>query len=796
MCLKCEERSVKILKKYLVALLLSFLLVVVSLSHVSAQTIAERNTSINNWKTALTGKAFPKSNTALKLTLTEKENDLKQNVLSRLNTNPSKNYIFSNITSWKTNSTQLTMTALNIEKMATLYQTPNSIYYHSPTIKQNILYALNWFYTKAYNEKTVDNYGNWYDWQIATPGSLVNTLTLMKTDLTDAQLQNYLKGVNRFNPAKAATDRYLGTGANRVNKAFVIIMSGVLGNNQSKITLGNDILKRVYVPVTSGDGFYEDGTFIQHTNTPYTTGYGADILARSADFYQIFNGTSTLGTFRSLPMMFKYLETTYSPVLYKNEPLDMTRGRGVTLKATTSEQVGNGLLYDMFTVSQKNSNPAYRKKYAILTKSSIANASLRADFYKSLTVAQAQTFQTLLQNKNISNAYPSPTQNKMMSYASQMIDRKPNYVAGISMFSKKASAFESITGANKLGFYTGTGALYLYNGDNAFEGEYYGTVDMTSLAGTTTDHKTRPITVDNAKYLNPQAWSGGVSDGTNGAATMHYSMKNVTGSSLEARKSWFFLNNRIVALGAGISSKENLNTETIMENRQLTNPARNTFVVNGQTLNLGQTKTIVKTKWAHLNGLTLAQNIGYVFPNATTITAYKKTRTGDWNTINTRNKSALTSANYAGITISHGKKPTNKSYSYIILPGKNQKATEAYSKKIDIEIRANNLNQQAVFDKTQNLWIGTFRNPGTVNGYIGQTRGAIMVRKTATTEKVTLSDPTMEQKSTIFLVPKLAGHKLKSKPAETTVTTSGKNWRIQVNTSAKNGKSFTVLFGK
>ncbi|EUJ18524.1 hypothetical protein PGRAN_15712 [Listeria grandensis FSL F6-0971] len=71
-----------------------------------------------------------------------------------------------------------------------------------------------------------------------------------------------------------------------------------------------------------------------------------------------------------------------------------------------------------------------------------------------------------------------------------------------------------------------------------------------------------------------------------------------------------------------------------------------------------------------------------------------------------------------------------------------------------------------------------------------------MVRKTATSEKVTLADPTMEQTKIIFLVPKMTGHKLKSKSPEVSVTTSGKNWRIQVNTAAKNGKSFSVLFGK
>lgn len=112
-------------------------------------------------------------------------------------------------------------------------------------------------------------------------------------------------------------------------------------------------MKRVYTPVTSGDGFYADGSFIQHTNTPYTTGYGAEILARSADFYQLLAGTKTLSGFKSLPTIFTYLDTTYLPVLYKDEVLDMTRGRGASLKAISNQQVAQTMLYDMFTISQK-----------------------------------------------------------------------------------------------------------------------------------------------------------------------------------------------------------------------------------------------------------------------------------------------------------------------------------------------------------------------------------------------------------------------------------------------------------
>ncbi|WP_118907730.1 polysaccharide lyase 8 family protein [Paenilisteria weihenstephanensis] len=783
------------MKKYWITFLLALFLLLGVSSSTFAQTVSEQNTSLNNWQISLTGKAFPSSNIVLKTTLSEQERTTQQNVLAKLNKDPNKDYLFSNVTAWKTNSIQITIIATNIEKMATLYQTPNSIYYQNASFKQDILYALQWFYTNIYNENVTNAYGNWYDWQIGTPISLVNTLTLMKKDIPPTQLQNHLKAIDHFEPA-TADDRYIGTGANRINKGFIVSMVGVLSGNQAKIDLGAEITKRVYTPVTSGDGFYADGSFIQHTNTPYTSGYGAEVLARSADFYQLFAGTTTLGSFRSLPTIFTYLDSTYLPVFYKGEVLDMTRGRAASLKAIPNEQVANTMLYDMYTISQKNSNATYRGKYANILKSSITKQSEKTTFYKNLTVAQAQTFQNVLANPNIPATYPARTQNKMMGGASQMIDTKPGYVAGLAMFSKKVSAFESIAGQNMLGHYTGTGALYLYNGDESFKGNYYPTVDMTSLAGTTTDHKTKPVTVDNAKYLNPVAWSGGVSDDQNGSATMQYNMKNVTGSTLGAQKSWFFLNGKIVALGSGITSTESLNTETIVENRKLVNTNLNSFVVSGQTLNLGQTKTIANTKWAYLNGAIPSQNIGYVFPTATTVTAYKKTKSGNWNTINTRNRSELVGENYAGITISHGQKPTNKSYSYILLPGKTKQATEAYSKQIDVEIRANNLNQQAIFDKSQNLWISNFRQPSTLNGVVAQTRGSMMIRKSATLEKITLSDPSQEQNSIAFLVPKQTGHKLKTKSTEASVTTQGTNWRIQVNTTAKNGKSFHVTFGK
>ncbi|WP_036061488.1 polysaccharide lyase family 8 super-sandwich domain-containing protein [Paenilisteria weihenstephanensis] len=86
--------------------------------------------------------------------------------------------------------------------------------------------------------------------------------------------------------------------------------------------------------------------------------------------------------------------------------------------------------------------------------------------------------------------------------------------------------------------YTGTGALSIYNGDDAFKNNYYPTVGMTSLPGTTTDLSIRKVlkTDKTPIYANTESWTGGVSDGTYGSATMDYTMKDVTQSNLAAKK--------------------------------------------------------------------------------------------------------------------------------------------------------------------------------------------------------------------------------------------------------------------
>ena len=53
------------------------------------------------------------------------------------------------------------------------------------------------------------------------------------------------------------------------------------------MTVYGDLFKYV----SSGDGFYKDGSFIQHTDIAYTGSYGSVLLTRSANILFLLEGT-------------------------------------------------------------------------------------------------------------------------------------------------------------------------------------------------------------------------------------------------------------------------------------------------------------------------------------------------------------------------------------------------------------------------------------------------------------------------------------------------------------------------
>jgi hyaluronate lyase len=108
---------------------------------------------------------------------------------------------------------------------------------------------------------------------------------------------------------------------------------------------------------------------------------------------------------------------------------------------------------------------------------------------------------------------------------------------------------------NPNGWYTGAGMLYVYaDSVTQYDQAFHRYADHYRLPGTTVDTRERnPL--NNAGTFNQSAFVGGVQMDIYAAAAFQYdNMNGDFDSDLVAKKSYFFFDNEIVCLGAGITS--------------------------------------------------------------------------------------------------------------------------------------------------------------------------------------------------------------------------------------------------
>lgn len=214
------------------------------------------------------------------------------------------------------------------------------------------------------------------------------------------------------------------------------------------------------------------------------------------------------------------------------------------------------------------------------------------------------------------------------------VTHRPGFAFSVSMYSDRIRNFESINGENLKGWFTASGATYLYNDDlNQYLEHYWPTVDKQRIAGTTVLKNSSEV---NAAFGD--AFAGGVEmDGRYGVNAMQYrapQTKDGSPGGLEAKKAWFVLDDSIVCLGADIdSSIAGAEAETIVDNRKVDDLAGR-LTVNGTQMSGVQTKSFQNPAWAHLKGntpdtvQTHSTDIGYYFPQGGVLTAKQESRTG------------------------------------------------------------------------------------------------------------------------------------------------------------------------
>lgn len=631
--------------------------------------------------------------------------------------------------------------------------------YQNPDLFQAIIRGLEGM-CQYYNSKNPP-LGNWYEFDIGGPRSLSETLILLYDDLNKTEegkklidtcvesMRYYIPTPERGMTTYGDTPQMVMTGANLMDTSFVCCLRGIISESVTDVSNASNAAVTVFPYVTTGDGFYKDGSYIQHGCIPYAGGYGPDLIAAVEKLIYLLNDSQyTLVGKGEFENMTNWMLNSYLPLFRDGEIMDMVRGRKISRDNDTGHSVGRSVLATLTLLSDYVMDEGDQYTIKSMIKGNFERDTVcQDDIYRGMDIYRKEKVKSLMEDPDIE---ASQTEESIKTYGSmdRVVEHRQDYSVGLSMFSSRVGRFTYGNGENTKGYHLGDGMVYLYTDDILqYEDGFWPTVDFMRLPGITTDHTAGHVE-DWKPYRNTKDWVGGSNvAGKYGSVGMDVELEPEY-SNLTGKKSWFLFDDEVICLGAGITGTTGTSPETIVENRRTDESP--VVCVNGETIDLeeGVDKTL-SAQWAVLHANDSTMPIGYYFPEETEVSLLKESRTGKWSDINNNGSKEKITRNYVSIAVPHGEKPENASYNYVILPGKDEAAVKEYAESKSTMILSNTDKIQAVADTESGLTGYNFWEAGTVDGV--EAKQACSVTKQSAkgqngeTVLLGISDPTQKQ---------------------------------------------------
>ncbi len=669
-------------------------------------------------------------------------------------------------------SADISSTYNRLRDMALAWATPGQGLYQDADLLADTISGMDWMDAHRYNSRA-NEYDNWYDWEIGAPASVVVFAVLLFAKLSADQLSRYMAAVERFDSdPRIMIVSTVSTGANRTDKCKIALLRGVLVKDAAKITLAVNALSPVFSYVTTGDGFYVDGSFIQHTRHPYTGSYGVVLIGDIANLLYLLTGSQWDVTDPGRSNVVRWVNESFAPLIYEGAMMDMARGRAISRNSSPDHAIGHGTIAALLRITQFAS-PVDAQPLRSTIKRWLQDDTSR-DFSSNLPLDLIGEARRILDDTSIPPA-DLPSTSRIYASMDRVLHLRPTWAAGIAMHSSRIYNYESINNENLKGWHTGDGMTYLYNTDlTQFSETFWPTVDPQRLPGTTV--------IAGSTARQSQLGGSNVVGGTSidGYSSVMMQLQP-DGRQLSAKKSWFLFDDEIVALGAEIrSSATDKTVETIIENRRLAAGA--TFTADPDRI------------WAHLASTAPGANIGYYFPDHTPWQSLKETRSGAWRDINAGGPTATLNAEYQTLWFDHGVMPTGANYSYVLLPGKGAKETASYAVSPGVRIVENGADAQAVEHAGLGIRAANFWTTGgkSAAGIRSDSIASVLVRQAGGLVNIAVSDPTQANSGSIHVEIATPVRAVVAIDAGVTIDQTTPTLRFTINVKESRGKPFRL----
>jgi len=588
---------------------------------------------------------------------------------------------------------------IRISAMCRAYSRSGSVYYGDPTIRTAIISAIDYWLGLS----PAPYCDNWYQGTISLPKDIGTSIVAMRygaIPLDNTREYALFGWMTKGRPLSEFAGEDGGSNQTDIAQNYMIracLVQDPVLMNEVITTISSGLVIASNNGSTVGGGLQIDNSFTAHGPQLYIYGYGTVLVSGLATINSYINGSS-------------YALTANQIALLSN----FTR-KGL-IKAT------RGQYHDFNAFNRQISRPNEGKP-----------GSSTISKIKALDLPQYATEYDNAINRLNGTQLPSyqvAAEHIHFWRTDYTVHHRSKYMFGLRSVSTRTNRSEKGNGENVKGYYVTDGANYIaVKGDEYYN--IYPVWEWNKIPGTTIPETSIiPSRGEWATSLGKTSFVGGVSDGVYGVST--YAMDEF---NTVAKKSWFFFDEEVVCLGAGINSTATDAINTTV-NQCLLRGAVNVKTTSGvQTLANGSRQYTGNLQWAHQD------SVGYFFPQGGNISLSNQAQTGSQYSINTNYSADPITKDVFKLWINHGLTPSSGSYAYIVAPGKSLAEMDTYN-AAQLQIWANTDTLQAVYHAGIDFLQVVFYKPGTLvnNGFtITAESACTMLIKNLSTSSITVS---------------------------------------------------------
>jgi len=681
-----------------------------------------------------------------------------------------------------TNDANLNKSFQNLYEIALATRTPGGALVDDAAVQRQVLDGLAWLHEHYYGDQAAGYYGNWFNWEIGISTSVTRTLALLpEPDLARTYIASMDAYLRSGKDGDVDLDSRFHTGANLADITTNRILQGALLADDARVAKAVADQGTVFATVDPyrlshgvTDGYYADGSFIQHHSVAYTGSYGKALLTRVVQAVKILDGTPYAGGAELVDVVRGWVVNGFAPLIFEGWMMEVVKGRAVSRTNTGYSDVAV-VVEAIVDLADYVSGPdaLALKGYVKHLRSASREALDPAGFVSPVSVSR---YADILADDTVPAGDLNPAARSVAFNAmDRSVHRRPGYAFALARSSDRISRYEYMNGENLMPWFHGDGAYHLYlsgqDQTKAFGVDYYTTVSPYRLAGVTApveERRTVPELYGRFWYENPghplgftsssesqnkyvyfprgtNGFSGGATLGAYGAAGMiqsddvPYVDKDILPDDFvvyrnaRSTKSWFMLDDEIVVLAAGVADPAGRAVVTTVDSR-IAAPSDEVVLTSAARPGAGATCL----RWLRYANLDEGTSVGYVFLDRQNVTVSLEDVTRSRRVVRASNPDTMVTKKVFSASVSH---PT---CAYALVPNADDARLRRYADG-PLTVLANTPAVQAIQHTrlgltATNVFADGWHRAGhlTVDG-----PASVLMRQSGHTVTVAVADPSM-----------------------------------------------------